>query len=376
MRFKRKPEKFLHTIIGEPENELFTASRQYSGLGLKRGAVLRQTIPLKQLVPISRQTIFLTFVLSCALFFCPVNEALSQTPTSSLRIGQYGNAWIETAAEKKVPMDFIILQVPHTRPVAETAGRFKSLSDLGISILADVLFYEDRDQRSGARNAKPLKGHGHYVTTFSKAVDGLQSLRIEGFTIEEENVYWGGRARFLEDLYRDLKSRYPGQKFFQWYSTGLKPNVPGRDSPDLPADGWIFDAYRLDGKAYVDLIEGTLSRGKPVYSVIWASPNWRPGDKSKTPDLNWWNSEGWKVFAWQLAVNKKNNVPTAFYMYWLESGGKERKILPLSKANDENAISFINDFVKKTVPFLKSTEAFPLKELKNPPSWVPMFSHR
>ena len=91
---------------------------------------------------------------------------------------------------------------------------------------------------------------------------------IPAICLGEENVT--SRTTVLEGLARHIRETY-GIPVFQFYSMPLSP------SPDLTADGWVFDAYGMQDVQFRKHLMKFVALGKPVVCIPWASdPHW-PG---------------------------------------------------------------------------------------------------
>lgn len=285
-------------------------------------------------------------------------------------LGMYGTHWYPWMRGNREGGDLNIYQVTPERDVEEVLEVLKAAQRNRIKVILDMLFYTSKQQRAAERGAAGLRSLEFYEGLFSRVLDHLGELPVEGVTIEEENVYWGGRAQFLGDLYRRLKARYNGIEFYQWYSSSRTVNIPGDTWPGLPSDGWVIDPYQLKGLGYYRLVKGMMALGKPVVGVVWASPNWQSaaGERKWNPD--WWNTEGWKTFYWQLSVNGHFNVPTAFFAFWLSAREKGR-LVPLWHSESHCAQEFLRQLVQRTFPMMRSTAVLPLKVPATRPKWIP-----
>jgi hypothetical protein len=91
---------------------------------------------------------------------------------------------------------------------------------------------------------------------------------IPAICLGEENV--SSRNAVLDGLARHIRETY-GIPVFQFYSMPLSP------SPDLTADGWVFDAYGMQDVQFRKHLMKFVALGKPVVCIPWASdPHW-PG---------------------------------------------------------------------------------------------------
>jgi len=270
-------------------------------------------------------------------------------PDREALVGVYGAGWVPWVLDKGEGAGFIIYQAGRNKSSAQVERDVVAAVKHGITIYLDVGFYESKAQRSGLAKAPPLGDPDDYVPVFRRLLDRLQGVPLGGITIEEENVYWHGRARFLAAMYRKLKGLYPDRRFFQWYSSALKANVPGRNWPDLPADGWVIDQYRMDPAEYASFVDGLRRLGKPIVAVVWMSPTWRLGPAKRDLDPAWWDSQGRKRLLAQLAVNERYRIPTAFYMFGHAEKAGRRLTVPLWRMDDPCTKRFVGSVFARLV---------------------------
>ena len=292
------------------------------------------------------------------------NPATSST--ARLPVGLYGVAWAPWLMERHGGVDFILYQVGTTEHPAEVWRAVRSLSKAGIEVILVVMFYESRAQRAGKGDAAPAAPIGTYERRFDELLAAPERSLLAGVVIEEENVFWGGRAYLLNALYERLKQRYPGVTFYQWYSGARRVNVPGREWPMLRADGWVIDSYLLEGESYERLVRGYLALGLPLLSIVWASPNWRSDASRPDPDPGWWERDGSRIFASQVGTNTRLRVPTALFPYWVSAGTPS--LVPLWRSTDRCARAFMRWLVSRGIPGIRDGATRPDRA-----DWVPRF---
>jgi hypothetical protein len=287
--------------------------------------------------------------------------------------GIYGTAWVPYALDNPDHFDFLIYQARlHKAGAASIPEALKALSDAGLRLVVDMQFYTERAQRGIRDEAPPMRETDYYVDLFAAVLDRVAAMPIDALTIEEENVYWGGRAEFLGEMYRRLKQRYPQRSFYQWYSPRRKPSIaiPGKTWPDLPSDGWVVDQYGIYGEEFEEYIGQMKALNKPLIAVVWASPQWKVGDKSKTHDQEWWDKQGWKMLYSHLATYRKHDVPVTFFMFTTEEGESEQTI-PLYQSKDQCDQKFLEAFVRNTLPMIRSGQRIQLRIPERRPAWIP-----
>jgi hypothetical protein len=297
-----------------------------------------------------------------------VSGALGASPavsgTARLPVGLYGVAWTPWLVERPGGVDFVLYQVGTAERPAEVWRAVRSLGRAGIEVVLVVMFYESRAQRAGRSGAAPAAPIETYERRFDELLAAPERSSVAGVVIEEENVFWAGRAGLLDALYGRLKQRYPDVTFYQWYSGARRVNVPGREWPSLRADGWVIDSYLLEGESYERLVRGYLALGLPLLSIVWASPNW-PSDAGRPkPDPGWWEREGSRIFTSQVGTNARLRVPTALFPYWVSAGTPG--LVPLWRSTEPCARAFMGWLVSKGIPGIRDGAMRPERA-----GWVP-----
>ena len=165
------------------------------------------------------------------------------------------------------------------------------------------------------------------IDLFMKAVD---KELLYAITLAEEGIYWDGHHEAHKEAYKYVKETYDVPAY-QWYSPAGSP--PGFGYPHLPADGWLTDEYCLGGPSYENFIRSYVSHQLPVVQVVWASPLYYFD----------WDARADPAFDWQIQVDRKYNIPTAFFT-WEGRGGDDNtwgwspEAMPQSKAVYERAV--------------------------------------
>jgi hypothetical protein len=323
---------------------------------------------ISPLTRVGAQSLILVTMITSLLAFSSTSYGLSGN-----HVGLYGKAWVETALGPGHSSDVLIYQVSPGTDVDEVLRVIDRANSADVKIVLDIQFYKDYPQRSAAPSGAPLSPVPTYEQAFARVLDRLGERKVEGVTIEEENVWWAGRPKFLTDLYRGLKKRYPTVNFYQWYTSSKKVHVPGEEAPLVPSDGWVIDEYALTGENYEKFAQGMVRLGKPVVSIVWASPNWKVGHGDRTRDAAWWNEEGWKIFYWQVAVNKTHGFATTFFVYGLKSTTEpdgRAAIESLSNSKEKCSTDFRDALLNTTIPHIK-TASIPRTVPATRPSWIP-----
>ena len=80
----------------------------------------------------------------------------------------------------------------------------------------------------------------------------------------EENIVWGGQLELQNKIYDYLTSKYK-LTVFQWLTEPYAPRL------DIQADGWVVDAYGINGEDFFRHLQKFILYGKPVVPILWAS---------------------------------------------------------------------------------------------------------
>jgi hypothetical protein len=298
-----------------------------------------------------------------------VSTAASADSLRNRDVGMYGNAWKQWAVEESGRLDFLILQVQLDSDLDALVEFVDAARALDTRVVLRLQIHLSKAQRAAVQGAEPLREVNYYVNHYASLLERLKDRRPEAIVIDEENVFWQGRARFLAELYHGFKQRHPQHRFYQWYSGSLKLNVPGESRwPILPADGWVFDQYSMEDETFGQYVAGMRRLGKPLLAVLWASPNWHVGNKGGKPDDAWWNQAGWKSFYAQLAHSRAHGIPVSFFAFGKSANGR---LVPLWNSSEPCDVAFVEAFTKRTIPMLRSDDKLPVKTPAVRPDWIP-----
>ncbi len=104
------------------------------------------------------------------------------------------------------------------------------------------------------------------IDAFFRSDDNVKTYPelIYAITPHEENITWGGQIELMNQIYDYITATY-GIKVFQWLSEPLEPRL------DIRADGWVMDAYSIQGEKFFRHLQKFVLCGKPVVPVVWAS---------------------------------------------------------------------------------------------------------
>ena len=233
---------------------------------------------------------------------------------------------------------------------------------------------------------------------------------LAGITLAEENVTWdyalrrgdGGakylfqenmRSDFLNDLYLKLKETFgaDGYQFLQWYSPhATKLNYPGSGEtwPLIGADGWVFNQYTMSilgrDNSFVDsnyhqYAQAITNLGKPVFSIVWASPLRYPRASGKGKlNFDWWSRNeygnqagGWKGFHGQVAVNQSLGITTLFYALTPHPLGTVDYDVFMTQADipKECGMEMFTELIHITLPFFRGNR-IPATYAPAKPDWI------
>ncbi|NOY79706.1 MAG: hypothetical protein GXP31_01745 [Kiritimatiellaeota bacterium] len=138
-------------------------------------------------------------------------------------------------------------------------------------------------------------------------VAGVGRENVDAVFLSEENVPTRQGLTVLNGLYGHLKEKWPNLPVFQWLSAPLGP------SPELKADGWMYDFYRQKRSVFRRKLTRYIVTGKPVVMCLNASP-----DVARFED-----PFGGAVTQEQLNVCREFNVPVFFYCVDLRWGNPD-----------------------------------------------------
>jgi hypothetical protein len=230
-------------------------------------------------------------------------------PLTARDTGTYGG-WNEHWFQDNIPYNFFVAQAVmtskgtlywHGQDTTASGDKsewnrwLKRARAKGYRVIADVGCV------TGPDDAYDIENLGQAVENFLKLVDGENLYAI---TLSEENVFWNGHTEALKKAYEYAKTK-TNIPIYQWYSP--RASAPGFGAwPHLPADGWMVDEYAHPGPSFEELMRGFSAHQVPVVQIVWGSP--------AMTTFNW-ETQGEPAFDWQLAVCRKYNIPTAFFMW-------------------------------------------------------------
>ncbi len=228
--------------------------------------------------------------------------------------GLYGG-WNEYFVDANTPFDFLIVQCWVSSDNASWHGKGKSKASWndwlgrayknGKRVIMDLNPVVTKNKKG--ISLQHTYSHSNKVTAkeFEKIIDSfLPKIDLEklyAITLAEENVYWSGQAKLLNELYSHIKQKYPKLRIFQWYTPGA--DVAGFGWPNLKADGWVIDEYFLDNPKFEYFVRGYVLKKLPLISIIWAGPDCK--------DVPYKERRFWS----QYRICRKYNVPAAYFVW-------------------------------------------------------------
>lgn len=234
-------------------------------------------------------------------------------PLTARDVGVYGG-WNEEWFREDSPLTYLMVQATITEKGnfwwhgnesrdrdAEWNKMLRRARARGLRIIAVL------GTVAGPNDDLDLKNWGRGLDRFLEMVDEDQLYAI---SISEENIFWNNRVEELKAAYAYGKKK-TDVPIYQWYSP--RAHAPGFGAwPHIPADGWLVDEYAHPGPSFEELMRGFSAHQVPVFQIVWAAPSHRSFD---------WDALGEPSFDWQLAVCRKYNIPTAFFMWEGRGGG-------------------------------------------------------
>lgn len=274
---------------------------------------------------------------------------------------KYWEPWVG----KQFPL--VVFRYHTGQAVRPQVEAIRELVQSGNQVIVDFEFMGSVQQR---KSLETLPAFDTIKSKLLVMLDGLEDIRVEAISLDEENTLSGAKIEYLNKLYRVAKHHSPNHMFVQWpvfRKTGGKIQFEGIDS--LETDGWIIDPYLSSEKDY-SLIVDTLKRSAmPIYSIIWTAPGWNTGAGYRIPaKSNWWNGTEWKIFYNRLSVNQANNVSSIFYLYALDD---IRGVTNLWLGNICDR-RFFDDLVNVTLPYYRAHK-IPLAPPTSRPEWIPTY---
>jgi len=256
----------------------------------------------------------------------------------------YGNAWLQWYLLNEERTGIAVAQLTAQDPLRHRS-EINALTDRAGTdlILRTPSIHEDGfETQEDAVVAASVESHNLKNTL------GKLNMRSSSIALGEENIFWHHKHYYLSALYKNLKSELPESQILQWYSPSKVVNAPGLNKwPKLPADGWIFNQYTMSHQRYKTYVEAMKNLELPLFSILWASPNWHIGSGTRKHNDNFWRAEGRDRFFDQLSVNVVNGVTSAFFCFVLTTENKPvPPYQPLGRVQQSKSTSFVGDLIE------------------------------
>jgi len=268
------------------------------------------------------------------------------------QFGVYGTRWSDWVKLNNNLVGFYIYQIPRkTKPI--DAVTIEGITSTGVEVLAMQGIYPSFKERFMRQGMSPDREVDDVVDQIEKNFSPPAFDEIKIVSLDEENFWWNGRAEYLTDVYNQLKVRLRGRELWQWFNDNQHRFAPIEDRFSVPADGYITDMYSVPLSDYETRLLGYVNQKKPVVSTLWASPNWKHGERAIGRQENWWDDEGWRILYAKTLINRRHGVRTAFFMYDLPYNSTEgRELTPNYKSEDPCARAFTAKLFNVTLPKL------------------------
>lgn len=275
-----------------------------------------------------------------------------------VEIGFYSSGWTRVGISDGGLGKIFIYQVKYPPDPAHV----KRISNAACAKEITILFRQEIDPN----HAVEALSQNSVDDVANSIVNGYQEIECSGHSliIDEENIYWGGRAEILESMYRFLADRL-SIPIMQWYSSNKRNNAPGFYKwPILSADGWVFDQYTMEPKVYEKYVDSMIQISQKLYSIVWFSPQWEVGAGKRVENDEYWNEYGRERFVHHVNTNIRNNIPTLFFAFFLD---RKNNPVPIYKiAESDFRVKKFYESMKQVFTLVENNVAISLSDV---PSW-------
>lgn len=263
--------------------------------------------------------------------------------------GIYGTRWTPWILKNASSVGFALYQLPYDATDADLTV-IDALADEGVEVVVVQNLYPSNDERFMRPGHKPLREVSEVAGHIVRLLADPRMASVTAVSLDEENVWMGGRGEYLADLYRSVKMRRPDSTVLQWFADSPTSRDPLGPRYAVPADGYIFDAYHLALYDYERRVASYAANAMRLVGVLWASPTWVYGERQEGRQLDWWDREGWRELYAKTMINRRWGVRTAFFMYDLPEGGG--RVVPTFASGDACSEAFVRKFFDRTLPML------------------------
>ncbi len=307
--------------------------------------------------------------------FMAVKDSTSQTATrvitgQPIKLGIYGWKWTPFVLENPDVFDFVLYQMS-PRKNEKRLDEIAAITELGVSMTVMQQVYPSVKERFMRDDAKKIPRPEQAAARIAAIYADPRTAGVQTISLDEENLWWNGRAEYLDILYRETKARLPDMEVWQWFNEHKTDRrTPRRERFKVATDGYILDPYSVPMSEYTERLRQYTRQGKPVMALLWAAPNWKHGGRRKGQDNYWWEEEGWRRLYEQVRLSRENGVDTALWLYDLPYGETEKFLTPIFLSKNPCSEPFLRAFIATAMPALRNAPLYDPTPAQRP-SWMP-----
>lgn len=295
---------------------------------------------------------------AAGLVLLVVMSTLAQAGTTvPSPFGIYGTRWAPWILEHPSRIDFWIYQLPF-EPNESDYTLIDSAARDGLDVIAVQNLFRSNDERFMRHEDARPRPVGDVVVRLVRTLADPRMDAVQAITLDEENLWVRGRGDYLSDIYLLLKELLPDVPVWQWFVDSPTRRDPVRDRYGVPADGYAFDAYHFPPAEYEERVALYAARGKPVVSVLWASPSWVYGQRQKGRQLGWWDAQGWRELFAKVLINRRHGIRSAFFMFDFSTDEPGARLVPSFASEDACSRAFVRKFTETTLPRLATADPY------------------
>ena len=265
--------------------------------------------------------------------------------------GIYGTRWAPWVLEHPSRVGFWIYQLPY-QPNESDYTLVSAAGRAGVGVVAVQNIFRSNDERFMRTAEAEPRPAGEVAARLARTLADPRMDAVGAVALDEENLWVDGRGGYLAALYRLLKEQLPDRAIWQWFVDSPTRRDPVRARYAVPADGYAFGAYHFPPEAYEERVALYAAEGKPVVSVLWASPNWVYGERREGWQPDWWDARGWRELYAKVLINHRHGLATAFFMFDLAGGDPDARLVPSFASDDRCSRAFVRKFFEVTLPRL------------------------
>lgn len=241
------------------------------------------------------------------------------------------------------PFDFIITQA------IVLPGNFGTPGTNNASDLEHIKIWNESLKKARAAGKRVMvvcsPGQGKictepYFKALEQFLDNIDHQELYAISLSEENICSAEYVAALTDGYHRIKKKYPDLPVFQWYTCSSRADArPGFTWPLLPSDGWLADEYVASPEDFEQAVRRYRMLGLDFIHIIWASPY----TSGRETSVEYHSS----IFAGQVRVSQKYNIPTAYYCWDGDVGGRTWAWIPEGPKENRELFKTILENVSK-----------------------------